>query len=61
MPDLLHLKMFVHQAAQRLALDLWNVVSRRLDARGNHQQPHALTQVIGRDDFVIDSGHDALA
>ncbi len=58
---LLNLKMLVDQGAQRLLLDLLQGLLGRLHARRHHQQAHALAQVIGGDDLVVDDRRHALA
>ncbi len=58
---LLHLDVLVHQGAQRLVLHLRHVLLRGRDAGGDDQQKHALAQVVGRDDVVVDQGGHAAA
>jgi len=58
-PQLLHLQVLIDEGADRLALDFGQVLVRGLDAGGDDQQPHALDDVIGGNQIVVNRHHDA--
>jgi hypothetical protein len=55
----LHLDVLVDQRTQGFLLQLGQVLLGRLQARGDHQQAHALHQVVAGDDVVVDDRRDA--
>ncbi len=54
----LHFQVFVGQRAQGFLFHLGQGLLGRLHAGGQHQQAHALLQVVGGDDVVVDHRRD---